>query len=162
LNSIDAMNYNVVFDASRNGSQLAMFAAFPVFIALFGLIGWALTSSSDPTESTKGKFFLAGSALGLAMSLMLLVGHYGEYHQAKKALQAGAYDVVERTVQNFVPMPPDGHSTESFSVDQNHFSYGAGWGSIVFNSEWNRGHIHNGAHVRIAYKGAAILRIETR
>jgi hypothetical protein len=31
---------------------------------------------------------------------------------------------------------------------------------MVFNSEWNRGYIHEGAQLRISYKNGDILRIE--
>ena len=156
------MNYNIVFDASRNGSQLAIYALIPVFVLLPALVGWALKDSDDSKEALKGKFFLLLSAVGFSFSLMLLIGNYGEYYRARKALQTGDYQVVEGIVENFVPMPPGGHSTESFNIGSTSFRYGSGWGSIVFNSEWNHGYIHNGAQVRIAYKNEEILRVEAR
>jgi hypothetical protein len=154
------MNYHVVFDASRNSSELAIFALAPVGVLLAALIGWALKGSSDPKEALKGKMFLLFSAVGFVFSLVLLFGHYSEYYRAKKALRTRDYQVIEGTVENFVPMPPGGHSTESFDIDKTSFRYGSGRGSIVFNSEWNHGYIHNGVQVRIAYKDEDILRIE--
>jgi hypothetical protein len=126
------------------------------------LIGWALKGSSDPKEALKGKMFLLISAVGFVFSLVLLLGHYSEYYGAKRALQTGDYQVIEGTVKNFVAMPPSGHSTESFDIDKTSFRYGSGRGSIVFNSEWNHGYIHNGVQARIAYKDEDILRIEVR
>ena len=154
------MNYHVVFDASRNSSELAIFALAPLGVLLAALIGWALKGSSDPKEALKGKMFLLFSAVGFVFSLVLLFGHYSEYYRAKKALRTRDYQVIEGTVENFVPMPPGGHSTESFDIDKTSFRYGSGRGSIVFNSEWNHGYIHNGVQVRIAYKDEDILRIE--
>ena len=156
------MNYHIVFDASRNGSELAIFALPLVGVLLAASIGWALKGSSDSKEALKGRVSLLFSAVGFVLSLVLLLGHYSEYYRAKKALQTGHYQVIEGTVKNFVPMPPGGHSTESFDIDKTSFRYGSGRGSIVFNSEWNHGYIHNGVQVRIAYKDEDILRIEVR
>ena len=156
------MNYHVVFDASRNGSELAIYALAPLGVLLAALIGWALKGSSDPKEVSKGKIFLLVAAVGFVFSLVLLVGNYSEYYRARKALQAGDYQLIEGTVKNFVPMPLSGHSTESFDIDTKSFRYGSGRGSIVFNSEWNHGYIHDGVQARIAYKDADILRIEIR
>ena len=154
------MGYQVVFDASRNGSQLAIYLLIPVFAIIPGLIGWALKDSTDPKESIKGKFFLLVSALGFCFSLVFLTGNCAEYYRAKRVLQTRDYDVVEGTVRNFVPMPPGGHSTESFDIGPASVHYGSGWGSIFFNSEWNRGHVYKGAQLRISYKNGDILRIE--
>lgn len=63
---------------------------------------------------------------------------------------------------NFIPMPPNGHSTESFNVSSSYFEYSSGWGSTSFNSEWNKGYIHNGAKVRITFLDKDILRVETQ
>ncbi len=154
------MGYQVVFDASRNGSQLAIYLLFPFFALIPGIAGWALKDSTDPKESAKGKLFLLVSAVGFCFSLLFLAGNSSEYFRAKRALETGDYAVVEGTVRNFVPMPPGGHSTESFDIGRASFRYGSGWGSIVFNSEWNRGYLHDGAQLRIAYKNGDILRID--
>jgi hypothetical protein len=156
------VNYHVVFDASQNGPQLGIWAIIPVFALLPGLIGWAFRDSSDPKEAFKGKVFLLISFCGLALSLLLLIGRYGEYYQAKKALQTRDYQIVEGTVEDFVPIPPGGHSIERFKVGTKSFEYGSGWGSIVFNSDWNRGYIRNGGQVRISYRNEDILRVELR
>ena len=156
------MNYHVVFDVSQNGSQLAIWFLIPLFALLSGLVGWALKNSDDRQSAFKGKFFALISACGFALSLVLLVGNYYEYRHAKKALETRNYRIVEGTVKEFVPMPPGGHSTESFKVGDASFQYGSGWGSTIFNSEWNRGYIHNGAQVRITYSDRDILRVEVR
>jgi hypothetical protein len=159
---IVAVNYQVAFDASQNGSQLAIFALGPVFALLFGLIGWSLKGSSDPKYASKGKFFLLISGIGVVLSFVFLIGVFSEYYNAKKSLRTGNFSVAEGTVEDFVPMPPEGHSTESFKVGARSFAYGSGWGSIVFNSEWNHGYIHNGARVRISYRDENILRVEVK
>jgi hypothetical protein len=156
------VNYHVVFDASQNASQVGLFLFPPLFALVFGFIGWAVKNSGDPQWLAKGTFFMVISALGLGLSLVFLVSQLNKYHRAKKALETGNYQVAEGTVSDFVPMPPGGHSIEHFRVAGSAFQYGSGWGSVVFNSEWNRGDIRNGAQVRIAYSDGNILRVEVK
>jgi hypothetical protein len=156
------MNYRIAFDASQNGSQLVIWALLPMFAMFFGMIGWVIKTSGDPIAAAKGKLFMLISGAGLLISLMFFAAKYSEYRVAKRALEQREYVVVEGTVRGFVPMPPGGHSTESFKVGDVSFEYGAGWGSIVFNSEWNRGFIHDGTQVRISSRAGNILRIETK
>jgi hypothetical protein len=87
---------------------------------------------------------------------------YSEYHSAEKALLKHDYSVAEGIVTDFIPMPPGGHATESFRVGGARFAYGSGWGSTVFNSEWNTCFIHNGVQARITYRGSDILKVEVR
>jgi hypothetical protein len=155
-------SYRLIFDASQNGSVLIVWMLIPLFAMLFGLLGWGLAKSSDEGFVSKGKIFMAIAACGLIFSIVLLLGNWNQYYQATRALRLGDYETVEGIVQDFVPMPPGGHATESFTVGNVPFHYGAGWGSIVFNSEWNHGNLRNGAHVRIAYKNEDILRIEVQ
>jgi hypothetical protein len=156
------MNYRGVFDISQNGSQLAIWFLPPILTMLFLLIGWALKETEDPQMSSKGKLFMIFSGCGFSLSLLLLVGNFSEYYRAKSALDTGRCQVVEGTVQSFVPMPAGGHSTESFSVGKVSFAYGSGWGATIFNSEWNHGFIHDGARVRITSMNGDILRVETK
>jgi hypothetical protein len=156
------VNYHVVFDVSQNGSQLAIWFLIPLFALLPGLIGWALKNSGDPQSAFKGRFFILISGCGFAFSLVLLAGHWSNYHHAKKTLETRGYEIAEGAVRDFVPMPPGGHSIESFKVGDASFQYGSGWGSTIFNSEWNHGYIHNGAQVRITYSDGNILRVEVR
>jgi len=156
------VNYHVVFDVSQNSSQLVIFALIILFALLPGLIGWGLIGSSNATEAFKGKFFLLISFIGVALSLVALISVSWEYYDVRKALRTGNFQVAEGTIENFVPMPSGGHSTESFKVGTTSFAYGSGWGSIVFNSEWNHGFIRNGVQVRISYRDGDILRVETR
>jgi hypothetical protein len=72
------------------------------------------------------------------------------------------YSITEGVVTDFIPMPPGGHASKSFRIDGVNFSYGSGFGSTVFNSEWNNGAIHNGVEARISYRGPDILRIEVK
>jgi hypothetical protein len=156
------MNYQVAFDASQNYSQLFIWGLGPIFASIFFLIGWVLRQSTEKFERKKGVFFTAVSSALLAGSLLFLFAAANDLRIAKTALRSGRVKIAEGTIENFVPMPPGGHATESFIVDGTPFSYGSGWGSITFDSDWNTGFIHNGVQVRIAYRNGEILRIEVK
>ena len=87
---------------------------------------------------------------------------YLEYRHIQKAFTEHSYSVSEGVVSDFIPMPPKGHGTESFVVNGVHFEYGSGWGSTTFNSEWNKGFIHNGVEARITYVGTEIIKVEVK
>jgi hypothetical protein len=75
--------------------------------------------------------------------------------------QAGRYSVVEGLVTDFHPMPYDGHEEECFSVRPERFCYSDYEGNPGFhNTASHGGPIRAGIHVRIAYSGPIILRIE--
>jgi hypothetical protein len=97
---------------------------------------------------------------GFGLSMVLAVGNGAEYIEVKRAVARHDYQVVEGTVSDFVPMPRGGHSVETFRLNDAAFHYGSGWGSMMFNSDWNRGYLHNGARVQLAYRGDDILRVE--
>jgi hypothetical protein len=156
------VNYYVVFDALRNGSQLAICLFIPLFLLVPGAVGWALKSSSDPHSIWKQKAFLFISIVSFGISLVVATISFVEYHQMTLVLAKGDYQVTEGIVKDFVPMPSSGHPVESFAVGETSFQYGSGWDSIVFNSAWNRGYIHNDAQVRITHRGVNILRVEVK
>ncbi len=156
------MNYHVVFDALRNGSQLAICLFIPLFLLVPGAVGWALKRSPDPHSVLKGKVFLIISIASFGVSLMVATISFVEYHRMKLALAEGEYQVTAGIVKEFLPMPPSGQLVESFRVGGTSFHYGSGWDSIVFNSAWNRGYIHNDAQVRITHRGSNILRVEVK
>jgi hypothetical protein len=157
-----AMNYHTVFDVSRNGVQLLI--PFLIFIGagLFSIIGWALRKSGEHSQWVSGILFQVLGAIGLLGALGFLIGSYGEYRRATRSLSNHDYFTVEGVVSYFVPMPPGGHANESFRINGVSFSYGSGWGSTAFNSDWNKGLIHNGTQARITYRGQDILRVEVR
>ena len=83
-----------------------------------------------------------------------------ECYDAKKTRETKNYLAVEGTVKSFRPIPPGGHSTQSFNVNGVPFEEASGWGSIYFNSEWNNSLVCEGAEVRIPSKDGKIIRVE--
>jgi hypothetical protein len=53
---------------------------------------------------------------------MGLAGQIIEYRRGQKQLDDGNYRVVEGMVRDFIPMPPGGHSIESFKVGETPFT----------------------------------------
>jgi hypothetical protein len=82
-------------------------------------------------------------------SLTLGVADYRYYHGL---LQNGKYTIIEGEVENFVPMPYEGHSRESFTVKGVRFSYSDFDNTPGFNNTSSHGGpIKGGLYVRIYY-----------
>jgi len=156
------MGYRTVFDVTQVGFQWWIPLLIFIFGGLFSVIGWAVRTSGEESYVAKGILFQVVGAVGLLAALGFLGSTYSEYHNAQQALANHNYSVSEGVVSDFVPMPPGGHATESFLVEGARFAYGGGWGSTIFNSEWNKGLIHNGVQARITHVGKDIIKIEVK
>jgi len=156
------MDYRVVFDVSQNGSQLIVWTFPLLFTLLSGAIGWALKKSGESPLAIKGIFLMIVAGCALLGSIAMFASSYSDFRLAKSALERGDYQVVEGTVTDFIPMPPAGHALEGFRVGDVSFKYSSGWGSTIFNADFNSGFIHDGAQVRITSVKGNILRVETK
>jgi hypothetical protein len=156
------MGYHTVFDVTRVGFQWWIPLFMFICAAMFVGIGSALRSSSDKNLVSKGAFFQVVGAVGILAALVFFTSIFWQYRNVKKVFADHSYSISEGVVQDFIPMPPSGHSTESFVVNGVRFEYGSGWGSTMFNSEWNNGFIHNGVDARITYVGKDIIRVEVK
>ncbi len=133
-----------------------------IFAGMMCVLGWAIRNSGDRDSDMKGGLFQIVGVVGLLAAAGWFVSTYIEYHKAAKALATSQCSIAEGVISDFVPMPPGGHSIESFRVGGATFAYGGGWGSTVFNSEWNTGFIHDGVQARVTYCGSDILKIEVK
>ena len=157
------MGYNIAFDASHNGSQILLFLPFLILFSLLVVAGWSLRGSKDSKHPDKWIGLLVIGALGLCGGLVFIGATWSEYRGARRALRTHNYRAAEGVVRDFVPMPPGGHSAESFTLGGVSFHYGAGWGSIFFDSDLNKGYLHDGVEARIAYDDAGnVLRVEVK
>jgi len=142
------MGYRTVFDVAQNGIQW-----WPLFGLIFGalvaVVGVALRTSGDKDSALKATLFQPFGAVFILFALGFFASTYSEYRNASKAFATHNYSISEGVVSDFVPMPPGGHSTESFAVNGVRFEYSSGWGSTTFNSAWNKGFIHEGVQARI-------------
>lgn len=65
----------------------------------------------------------------------------------------GQYEIVEGYVQNFIPMPPEGHSLEMFDIGDVHFEYSDNLVVVGYNTtKYNGGVIRgNGQYLKVGY-----------
>ena len=74
------------------------------------------------------------------------------YNTCVKAYRSGNYEIVEGYVENFVPMPKEGHARESFDVGGVHFEYSENSFPCAYSrTEPYGGVIRNGRHLKIGY-----------
>jgi hypothetical protein len=155
------MGYRTVFDVAQNGIQWwPLFGV--IFGGLFAIVGLALRTSGDKDSALKATVFQLFGAMFVLFALGFFASTCSEYRNARKALATHNYSISEGLVSDFVPMPPGGHFTESFVVNRIRFEYGIGWGSTTFNSERNKGFIHDGVQAQITYVGKDIIRVEIK
>lgn len=97
----------------------------------------------------------------VTFTIVIFANTYSAYQATVTALDHGQYSVIEGQVTNFVPMPYEGHSDESFVVKGHRFSYSDYILTPGFhNTASHGGPIHEGLYVRVTYVGNLILRLE--
>lgn len=113
----------------------------------------------DRVDYNIGELFIQGF-----MSVLLFVFSFSIYFaqlDEQKLLFADKCEVVEGTVENFHPMPYEGHTQESFTIKGVEFSYS----DFTLNPGFNQtkshgGPIDAGMNLRIWHIGNEILKIE--
>jgi hypothetical protein len=112
-------------------------------------------------------FFGLGFALfALSLSAMTISSKLGGHSTAEAIFNSGKYKTVEGIVENYHPMPPGGHQSESFTVDGIKFEfYGSTLGDPGYNIPAVDGGVFKaGLFVRLTYANYydnnVILKIE--
>jgi hypothetical protein len=154
--------YSTYFDAANHGPDWQ----FPAFGLLFVAIGAGLVllGRMDPTKLGLPNW--AGPPwqrifpyifLGFAVlwTTIASAGVFGGWVATWLAETRGQLAVVSGPIENFHPMPVDGHDTERFTVSNVHFEYS----DYVVTSGFNQtsshgGPIREGLLVRISYTGS--------
>jgi hypothetical protein len=168
------MTYVTTFDVLHAG---LVWWWFPMIGLLFVAVGYYLgpmkgwvpridpfgianrfTPEQDRARRGFGWVFFSFAVLWTALSALAI---YGSDVKAILRLMSGQYQTVEGRVDNFVPMSPDGHIKESFTVSEVRFSHS----EYEFNPGFNQSSLHGGPirqglPVRIAYVGNIILRLQ--
>jgi hypothetical protein len=159
------MQYVTIFDLSQKGLDW-----FPGIIGLaFVLFGLGALASRRPGASPKLKALIPvviGTLFGIG-AMGFQISNRQHYQQV---LAQGSALVVEGPIENFHPMPKQGHDTEHFTVNGVYFSYTDFSATPAFNNTSSHGGpLREGLVVRIAYTDSrefggqlAILRIEQR
>ncbi len=153
--------YTTVFEISHKGFTW-WFALVGLVPALPGAILWRMRKDRQYSRRTKWImcFFPAFVLLWLSVATIPM---WLEYTKLQKAYRLGHYSVVQGTVENFRPMPPQGHSSECFSITNQTFCYADNVISAGFNNDSvHGGPIRAGLPVRVSYIGEDILKLEVR
>jgi len=155
------MPYVTVFEITQRSFQWW----YPAFGLVFVLIGAVLIWAGRRWPSRQvmkitGYFMLVFASLWV---LLAFGSTFSEYRQCVDAYRTGNYAVVEGRVENFRPMPYEGHQDECFTVRNERFCYSDYEIQAGFNqSASHGGPIREGLPVRIAYYGDQILRLQIR
>ncbi len=97
-------------------------------------------------------FSIIGTLVILIVVALVLPDQIKMYENTVGAFKRGDYDVVEGYVENFHPMPKEGHDTESFYIDGVQFKYGYTVSFGYHKAKVDGGVItENGQHLRIGY-----------
>src|SRR5436309_11988619 len=107
------MNYQTIFEITDNGYQ----GWFPAV----GIVGTAvIIILKNVVGVPDGKKRIVRVALwfSLIWTIATFAATFAEYYQLRKKYWAHQYSVVEGVVENFKPIPYEGHENESFK--QNH------------------------------------------
>lgn len=150
-------DYHLVFSVVQKSVPRELFLIVPVLVAT--IIALVLVIRRKASRMVV--------ALVYAMFLFMVFvtspfpGVRDMYARAKQSYMHGQYSVVEGIVTDFHPMPYSGHQMETFSVNGVQFSYSDYVIVPCFNNTASHGGpIRQGLHVRIAYSGDCILRLE--
>jgi hypothetical protein len=153
--------YRVLFDVSAAHSWLIFYLLGLVLPPCILALAIFFFRDAGPKPGPKPTFFVIWAVMLTLMAWLLCGTGIWDYYSARRALRTGDFSVAEGVVENFVQ--GGDHKVESFTVSGKPFSYGCcGGESETFTSDYNPGgrHIHNGARVRIAYRGDTILKVE--
>jgi hypothetical protein len=152
-----------VFDIAQSGLKGWY---FPAFGLIFIAIGYGLTrdkiSPSGCVRPFMGYVFIVFATLWTALSVFFVISSYR--HDSALASD-NRCKTVEGTVENFHPMPYQGHAMERFTVSGVPFAYSDFVVTDAFNNTASHGGpIRAGQTVRICYdpESHAILRLAIR
>jgi len=167
------MPYVTVFEITHEPFQWWFPASGLMFVA--GGIVLILTGRKRPSQERvkigvtfhSRKRVRRGGYFMLSFASLWVLGAFGsmysQYRRCVEKYRHGEYSVVEGDVEDFDPMPYEGHQDECFTVQGKRFCYSDYSIQAGFNqSASHGGPIRQGLPVRIAFSGDKILRVEIR
>ena len=147
---------DVLFEAAF---RLDIMFLIPVFMIIFFLFFPKMWKNS-----WKGKYTMVsykfvkifcgcGAGFILIISVLLAFSTVAEYKAVVGAYESGEYEVVEGYIENFDPMPYEGHAEESFEINGVKFSYSDYRITFGYNNAKSHGGVieGNGQHLKIGY-----------
>jgi hypothetical protein len=155
------MPYVTVFEITQKPFQW-WFSGFGLIFVVIG-IAFVLVGKKWPSQKgakITGYFMLIFASL---WTVLAFTSTFAQYRKCTEAYRVGHYAVAEGYVENFHPMPYEGHQDECFSVQSERFCYSDYGVQAGFNqSASHGGPIRQRLPVRVAYYGDQILRLEVR
>ncbi len=156
-------DFITVFDAGQLGYRNWWFPSFGlIFIGVGLLLPKLMDSGLLPTTPTK-RIWFPRLFLGFAVfwTLTAFGISFGSFLSGRETLLSGKADYLEGSVENFIPMPYQGHASESFTVKGIPFRYSDYEITSGFNQTASHGGpIREGMQVRIWHSGNNILKLE--
>ncbi|MBV8674658.1 MAG: hypothetical protein JOZ33_14595 [Acidobacteriaceae bacterium] len=155
-----ADEYRTIFEISHKGFAW-WFALAGLVPAIVAAVLWTFPKIGENSWRIKWvKYFMPVFAL---IWVIGVIPTWLEYTKLQRQYRRGVFSVVQGRVEDFHPMPPQGHSEECFTVEHQRFCYSENIVSAGFNNDSaHGGPIRAGLPVRIAYVGNNILRLDVR
>ena len=147
---------NVLYEASfKLDASLLIPIIMLVFIALFPKL-WKTLEKNNEVKidyKTVKTFCICMGAFAAVFLIISWVSYLNMYNKTVGAYKNGQYEVVDGYVENFVPMPYEGHSNESFEINGVEFSYSDYEIQPGYNNTKSHGGVivGNGQHLKIGY-----------
>jgi hypothetical protein len=160
------MNYQVVYDIRE--VIYPGWWIFAIGILLFSLgLGIIFFGDKKPLNSIIGSSTKQRIVMPIFASIFgaVWVGggvlNYSNFANLRTAARNGSTEVVEGKVEQFVPMPPEGHAKETFIVNGQYFAYSDYDMTKGFNhTQSHGGPMKEGLQVRITHVDGSIVKLE--
>ncbi len=148
---------NILYEATSK-FDFSIFTIPIIMIILMLVFPWIMKKSCESKDiklNTKfvKLFCLGGIAFVTFLSAVVLIAQLNMYSKTVGAYSRGEYQTVEGYVENFDPMPYEGHADESFEINGVKFSYSDYNIHPGYNNTKSHGGVikENGQHLKIGY-----------
>ena len=147
---------NILFEATFEFEFAYLIPIFMlVFISLFQLIMKKYYQNNNAGINYKVVRIFCGCAFAFVALISIFVGVFqvNMFNKTVGAYNKGDYEIVEGYVENFIPMPYEGHSDESFEINGVKFSYSDYSVQPGYNNSKSHGGVvvGDGQHLKIGY-----------
>ncbi|WP_430405478.1 hypothetical protein [Fluviicola sp.] len=150
------MKYKTVFQITDKGFDLILLT--PILFLIIGLgILW-FNIKYNKTKSSKRTFAIVFGSIFSSFSLIAIIlivpSIFSDRNRTKKIFENKEYKVVEGKIEQFHPMPKEGHDSEHFLVNGVYFEYSDFELVYGFNNTSSHGGPlkRNGQEVRLSYR----------
>ncbi len=149
------MDYITVFEITDKGFD--MNTLMPLLFLVIGIgVSW-FNIKYNKSKSPKRKFTIIFgfifSGFALIVLLLTIPSSLADRNRIQKIFENNEYQVVEGLIENFHPMPHNGHDVESFTINGVYFEYSDFKLVYSFNNTASHGGPlrRNGQQVKLSY-----------